>query len=89
MYNSSNRDMRRVTDELRVKEASKSLLRMVEIQPVPNFEFIVQHPFTNSPIVQGKDHKMLNLLEPVAQKEWTQYMEETIDSVTVKDILYH
>ena len=89
MYNSSNRDMRRVTDELRVKEASKSLLRMVEIQPVPNFEFIVQHPFTNSPIVQGKDNKMVNLLEPDAQKEWIQYMEEMIDSVPVKDILYH
>lgn len=79
--------MRKTTDINKVREISKKLLRMVDIKPVEGFEFIVQHPFTNSPFVQGPNREMLNLTDPETHKLWYQHMDEQINRASVSFIL--
>ena len=73
----------------KVRYVSKQLLRLVPVDPVKGFEFIVQHPFTNSPVSMSRDGRMLDLTNRKDYEEWIDIIEELIDRVSVEHILYH
>ena len=78
----------KTTNTDKVRDMSKQLLRAVPITPVKGFEFIVQHPFTNSPVSMSRKGRMLDLTNKKDYDEWIGIVEELIDQASVSHILY-
>ena len=79
----------KTTNVEKVRMTSKALLRAVPVVPHERFAFIVQHPFTNSPVSMSRDGKMLDLTKKEDYKQWISIVEELIDQSPVEKILYN
>jgi len=70
--------MLKETNLLKVKETFKTLFLAVEIEPLLG-GLVIQHPFSNSPMVNTMENEIINLVEKGKEKEnfniWkTQYI---------------
>jgi hypothetical protein len=62
-----------------IKTVTKRLLRAVPIKVDPMYEFIVQHPFTNSPYTAGFSREILDIRTEDGYKKWIAVMDQIID----------
>lgn len=72
-----------------VRKATILLAKSVDLTPVKNMEFIIQHPFTNSVMVPNFEKRLgfLNLLEQEDQEKWIKGLEEYLNQCSINDIL--
>ena len=76
------------TDLQGVRSATIVLARAVDLTPVKDMEFLVQHPFTNTSIVPdfGEKHNFLNLIDPESQERWMKGLENYINRCDINKI---
>ena len=77
------------TDLQGVRSATIVLARAVDLTPVKDMEFLIQHPFTNSSIVSDfeKKHDFLNLIDPESQEKWLKGLKNYINRCDIGEIL--
>ena len=71
-----------------VREQTKLLLHAVPIRCDKDFEFVVHHPFTQSPWVAVSGHETVDLRTEDGHQKWIQLTEEAIDKMDSHSIFH-
>ena len=71
-----------------VREQTKLLLHSVPIKCDAQFEFIVQHPFTQSPWVSSHGGEIIDLRTNEGYEKWVNIIESEIDKMDLYSIFH-